>query len=321
LGSGASADFFTWVPALMFHPTDRTRLYTATQYVYTMRNPDAVSPPSWNIISPDLGQGQAIVTKMTVAPSNPDWMYAVTSRSGVWITKNLTAASPTWTRINSGLPVRWLTDVCVDNDDPSTAWITLSGFGSGHVYKTTNTGQNWSNISNNLPDVPANAIVRSRTDANVLFVATDLGVFYSSNGGTQWQRHGTGLPNVVCYDMKITPANNLVVGTHGRGMWTTSAVMAVDPAEEAIHGFTLGSNFPSAMSLGATTIPFEIARAGSVRITLHDLNGRTVASLLDETRNAGSHLLPVSLRGIAPGMYFYAMEYAGRRQTRKMIVF
>ncbi|MBL0176814.1 MAG: T9SS type A sorting domain-containing protein [Ignavibacteria bacterium] len=320
LGAGATADYFTWVPALLFHPADRTRLYTATQYVYVMKNPDATTPPAWRIISPDLGQGFSIVTKLAVAPSNAEWMYAVTASGRVWLTKNLSATDPTWTMIASGLPNRWVTDICVDDTDPQTAWISLSGFGAGHVFKTANAGQNWANITNGLPDVPANAIVRSHADPMALFVATDIGVFYSSNGGTQWQRFGTGFPNVVAYDMKITPANTLVVGTHGRGMWTSSAILSVAGEEERRYGFGLESNYPSARSGAQTAIPFSLHSAGTVTLTLHDMSGRILAQLLNEDRSPGRHEIAVSLRGVPPGVYFYAMDFNGGRQTRKMIV-
>jgi ligand-binding sensor domain-containing protein len=56
-----------------------------------------------------------------------------------------------------------------------------------------------------------------------LVVATDFGVFTSSNDGVTWSRLGTNLPNVVVNQLVLDPKGNLVAATHGRGVWTIKA--------------------------------------------------------------------------------------------------
>jgi ligand-binding sensor domain-containing protein len=56
-----------------------------------------------------------------------------------------------------------------------------------------------------------------------LIVATDFGVFTSSNDGASWARFGTNLPNVVVDQLSMDPNGNLVAATHGRGVWTIAA--------------------------------------------------------------------------------------------------
>jgi ligand-binding sensor domain-containing protein len=56
-----------------------------------------------------------------------------------------------------------------------------------------------------------------------LDVATDFGVYTSSNDGTSWNRLGTNLPNVVVDQLTLDPNGNLVAATHGRGVWTIAA--------------------------------------------------------------------------------------------------
>src|SRR5439155_11294005 len=58
----------------------------------------------------------------------------------------------------NGIPARWVTDIEVKPDDAGTAYATVSGFGTGHVFKTTNSGALWANVSGNLPDAPVNAV-------------------------------------------------------------------------------------------------------------------------------------------------------------------
>ncbi|MDH7514844.1 MAG: T9SS type A sorting domain-containing protein [Bacteroidota bacterium] len=317
LNSGENPDRWNWIPPLLFHPTDRTRLYTATQYVYVVRNPDVGNNPTWRLISPELG---SIVTKLAVVPSDGERMYAVTANGWAWVTTNLSATSPTWTKISNGLPARWLTDIAIDPSNPQSVYVTASGYGAGHVFKTTDAGQSWVNITGDLPDIPANAIVRSRDDANTLFVATDLGVFVTTNGGTNWRRYGTGLPNVIVYDMKLTPDNRLLAATFGRGMWTTSAVVSVGNTPAAASTFTLHQNFPTLPSNNETFIPFSLVRKAEVSLQLYDVSGRLQCVVFEGTLSPGEHRMPVRLEKLPAGTYFYALSSNGERQTRKLIV-
>ena len=110
-----------------------------------------------------------------------------------------------------------MTDIQVDPSDPLTAYLVVSGFGTGHVFRTTNGGAVWQDISGGLPDVPGNSIlwIPSRGE---LYLGTDLGVFTSSDQGVTWTPFVTGLPNVAVFDLVYNIASNTIVaGTHGRG--------------------------------------------------------------------------------------------------------
>ncbi|MBI5645551.1 MAG: T9SS type A sorting domain-containing protein [Ignavibacteriae bacterium] len=320
MGAGDNADRFTWVPIIYFHPADRTRLYTATQYLYVMKNPDGGGTPSWQILSGDLGGG-GVITRAVVAPTNAERMYVANQAGRVWTTTNLSNRAPTWTQVSTGLPMgRWITDINVDWNDENTAYLSVSGYGGGHVYKTVNAGVNWTNISGNLPDLPANAIVQSRKDANTLFVGTDIGVYVSLDGGSTWAPFGTGLPNVVVYDMKILPNDVLLAGTFGRGMWTTSSILGLDPSQVATPDFQLGQNFPAGMPGRSTFIPFSVARRSALVMKLYDAQGRVLRTLAENTYEPGSHTLHLDLTGLPAGAYFYTLETPSSRATRKLLV-
>ena len=127
-----------------------------------------------------------------------------------------------------GLPNRYISGVRLDTANPSHAYLTLSGYsrnwmlgpddpGVGHVFETTTGGTSWSNVSGNMPDMPANDVqYRNGT----LYVASDEGVLVSSDNGATWSVLGTNLPNVVVSQLTIDPNGNLVAATHGRGIWT-----------------------------------------------------------------------------------------------------
>jgi photosystem II stability/assembly factor-like uncharacterized protein len=89
------------------------------------------------------------------------------------------------------------------------------------VYQTTTGGTSWTDISGNLPDIPANDIVLD--GSNTLIVASDIGVYASFDNGGGWLRLGGNLPNVVVSQLLIDPNGVIVAATHGRGIWTIPA--------------------------------------------------------------------------------------------------
>ncbi|MCL1869344.1 MAG: hypothetical protein FWF90_02895 [Promicromonosporaceae bacterium] len=129
---------------------------------------------------------------------------------------------------DAGLPNRYVTGIKIDTANPNHAYLSLSGYsrhwivgpddpGVGHVFQTTTGGTSWTDVSGNLPDIPANDIV---LDGQTLVAASDIGVYTSSDNGSTWERLGTNLPNVVVSQILVDPDGTLVAATHGRGIWT-----------------------------------------------------------------------------------------------------
>ena len=133
----------------------------------------------------------------------------------------------------ASFPNRYISGVALDPADASgkTAYVTLSGYarhwmvgpvdpGVGHVYRTTDGGGSWTDVSGTgagrLVDAPANDV---EIVGNRLVVATDVGVYVSGLTGGTWSRVGSGLPNVITVDLSVTPDGRLLAATHGRGLW------------------------------------------------------------------------------------------------------
>src|SRR5262249_37764377 len=107
-------------------------------------------------------------------------------------------------------------------------FVTVSGFGSpgidGHVFKSTDGGGKWDDISgtmpSRLPNIPVNAIVLDPTAPTTeILVGTDLGVYRTRDGGTTCNPYNVGLPNVPVLDLVLNQGL-LAAATHGRGVWT-----------------------------------------------------------------------------------------------------
>ncbi|MFL6796063.1 MAG: FG-GAP-like repeat-containing protein [Xanthobacteraceae bacterium] len=208
-----------FVPPLVGSPSTATTLYFGTVRVYkTTDRGDTWTGSSTTIVS----GSRAGVTAIAQAPSDANVIYAA-GNNGAGVFKS-TDGNSTYNAVNTGLPNRVPTYLAVHPTSPNTAFVVYSGFGGGHVYKTTNGGTNWTDISGNLPDIPVNAIVLDALfPANEIWVGTDLGVYRTTNGGTDWNVYNFGLPNVPVLDLKYSAGTGiLAAATHGRGVFYAS---------------------------------------------------------------------------------------------------
>jgi photosystem II stability/assembly factor-like uncharacterized protein len=231
-----SSDRFNWMSPLTFDPSNPTTLYFGSNKVYKSTNHAA----SWTAISPDLtnGAGQynqtyGTTTTIAVSPVNQQVIYAGTDDANVWVTQN---GGGNWINISENLPDRWVTRVTADPFDEATAFVTLSGYRNDeylpHIFRTTDFGQNWSDISGDLPESPINDIIADPLYDSVLYAATDVGVFGSVNLGENWIPIGDGLPNVPMMDLTFQPGlRMLVVATYGRSMYKITVDEFVGEAE------------------------------------------------------------------------------------------
>jgi hypothetical protein len=99
--------------------------------------------------------------------------------------------------------------------------VTVSVFGSGHVFETTTAGATWQDISGtSLIDAPANAAVF--IPGLGIMVGTDVGVYQTQDGGATWQAGPPGIPNVIIQDLVYVPAlrQGGLREPYGRGIFT-----------------------------------------------------------------------------------------------------
>ncbi|MGW2418948.1 hypothetical protein ACWC0C_06740 [Streptomyces sp. NPDC001709] len=136
----------------------------------------------------------------------------------------------TWHTVTApNLPNRYVTRIVSDPAHPAHVYAVygaysrkwIPGGGVGHVFESLDGGATWRDISGNLPDVPADAMVIAKGQ---LILATDHLVYVADvRSPTRWSRLGHGLPSSVTTDITLLPSGDAVVAaTHGRGLWRLS---------------------------------------------------------------------------------------------------
>lgn len=168
---------------------------------------------------------------LAISSSNPGVMYlSAGKRISVFHKENpffkSTDGGLNWSYVfkggERGVPDRFFSHIEVDPGNPNEVLLTVSGFESGHVFRTQDGGDNWQDISGNLPDNPANDIIVHYIDCDTkeYIIATDAGVFRTNSDNISWQELANNLPNSAAVDLELHAlTKKLRVSTFGRGVW------------------------------------------------------------------------------------------------------
>lgn len=228
-----------WMAATVLSPHNPDVVYHGMQYLY--RSMD--QGENWDRISPDLSynnpdqQGSlpfaipfATITAISESPFKFGLIYVGTDDGRVHITRN---GGSTWTEITKGLPFnKQVSRLVASQYDKAAVYLTLNGRRdddfNDYVFKSTDYGKTWIDISGNIPGGPVNVIREDPKKDSILYVGTELGVYVTLDGGTSWHVLAEGLPICFVWDLIIHPRDNtLVIATNGRGMYVIDDVSAI----------------------------------------------------------------------------------------------
>ncbi|MFB6273147.1 MAG: glycosyl hydrolase, partial [Salinibacter sp.] len=243
---------WNWNFPIEISPHNHERVYVGSQHVHVTEN----GGQSWRELSPDLSrdieahQGDAgqlstdnlntfsasTLSSIQESSLEQGLIWAGTYDGLVWISRN---GGEDWTNVTENIP-----DLPpggrVSNIDPSrhdagTAYVAVNRMESGdfapYIYRTTDYGQSWTRIDGGIERSvfsPVHMVKEDPEQPGLLFAGTENGVWFSLDDGAHWQRlqrlgePGTDgdLPAAPVYGLAVqTHADDLVVGTYGRGVW------------------------------------------------------------------------------------------------------
>lgn len=306
-GSGA------WIGPIVSHPDSLGIFYTARQQVFKTTDNAA----SWTAISSGTS---GTIREMAICKTRPSTMY-VSVGSTLYLSND---CGYNFSLVSNGMPNRTITSVYVHPDSSKVAIVTFSGFGAGKIYKTTNSGENWINISGDLPDAPVNdgLIYYPGYPTKIYFVATDVGVFMTNNYGVNWVELSEGLPNTVAMHLDYNQLSGKIrLGTHGRGTWEIFGIITgMSVNNEVPKNYALYQNYPNPFNPN-TKIKFDIKEKLFVTIKVYDILGKEIATLVNKNLQAGTHDLTFYGENYSTGLYFYSLFADGVKiDTRKMLL-
>lgn len=325
-----------WDAGLLVSPHDPSTIYAGGQHLFRSRDKGvtwedlgdmttgvdrATLPlmgrrPDENTLSIDDGVPYypGVVT-IAESPRRKGLLYVGTDDGQL---RKSTDDGRTWTDLQDRLPglprSSWFQTVEASRHADGTLYVAVDNHRSNdlanYVYKSTDGGATFSSIAGDLPASRVVRVVREDPkNPNVLYAGTEFGLFYSWNGGANWLPMKANMPTLAINDLVVHPRDNdLVLGTHGRGVWIldkinslqelTPAVVSSDahlfsvaPAYQIRYAnlkphtgdlFFRGENPPN-----GAVIDFWVAKTDTVvELTIHDAQGQLVQRI-PPTRGRG----------------------------------
>ncbi len=239
---------------------------------------------SWVSVSPLLTpNANEYVTTIGVAPTATTVMYTGSSDGYVYRTANNTT---NWNQVRNGADSRTVGGIAVSWTNTNDILVGYQDFGGNHLWRCTNTSvavPTFTNVSGNLPEAPVNAVAFDPYNADVWYVATDVGVFSTKDGGaTYLNMTALGLPNVHVTSLTISKNKAyMYAATFGRGLWRIQ--------------FT---STPNPFSIAGTIRTVDDALFSGVTVTLKKFREYQLAY----SNNTATPIPDNDMIGIAPGI-------------------
>jgi photosystem II stability/assembly factor-like uncharacterized protein len=349
---GESADRWNWDTPMILSAHDPKTIYVGAQRLYRSND----RGHTWQAISPDLTSNTnrtelAIMdvkdAEVRIARNDgvTDWSTLVTiaespARAGVLWTGSddgVVSVSPEggkqWANVSSkvpGVPAKtYVSRIAPSKYEARTTYVTFDGHRSGdygtYVFVTSDLGATFRSIAGNLPKGEvARTIAEDPRNPDLLYLGTETGLWVTLDRGKQWHRVKANLPTVPIYDIAIHPRDNdLILGTHGRGIWILddlapvqqyakseggaafvfepSPAVAFNAANDQMKGFEGDRRFLGPNPVPGATLTYRLrADAKELKWTIRDASNNVVREIgpdvLRTAANAGLNSVAWDLR-------------------------
>lgn len=288
-----------WLAPHFISPHNTKTLYMGFQYMFKSTD----RGDTWTKISPDLTYNDPnmsgdipyqTIFSAVESPIKPGMLFVGTDDGRVHVTKD---DGKNWKEIVKGLPYgKWVSELVASKYDADVVYMSQNGKRDDdftpYLWKSTDCGDTWNSIVNNLPTGPVNVIKEDPINPNILYVGNDFGVYVSFNGGNKWHSLQANLPTTYVHDLVIHPRENImIIGTHGRGAWAMDIALLQNLNEESLYtdimvmykGVYEGTLPFSARSRFSRTepvkIPFFTKSKGEINISVLDKAGKPVKEI------------------------------------------
>ena len=230
---------FQWNFPIHFSKHNPKKLYTFSNHVHVSEN----EGQSWEIISPDLTRNAPEKLKSSGGPITQDntgveyycTIFAVDEsplQEGLmWVGSDdgllhLTRdGGKNWENVTPSIMPKWLMINSIDASpfDPAVSYVAGTLYKTGdfkpYLYKTTDYGKTWTQITNGIPSEHFTRVLRADpAKKGLLYAGTETGMYISHDDGASWNPFQLNLPIVPITDLTLKE-NSLIVATQGRSIW------------------------------------------------------------------------------------------------------
>ena len=277
---------------------------------------------TWHVAPIPSGWCFGFLTDVEVSMANPRYVWAGSymyggGSCGLQLSTDY-GASFTQVSNYSGSQI---TGIYSHPTEDSTVYVLFAQHGVGKIIETKDLGQTWEDItgfsggvsSRGFPDVAVYSLAVMPYDKDVIWAGTDIGLVESTDRGNSWNLVQSNLPHVSIWDLKVKDQGEVVIATHGRGIWTATIPDLVGFTPKSCHGrapellsvstdpnakFNLRSNYDSlvitvngvatttilsGLSVGEKSSGFSVASSGKFDIQgIAYINGYPLHSNIKE---------------------------------------
>jgi len=215
----------SWVTPFLIDENDPNIMFVGLKNVWRCNNVKAASNQiAWTRISYNLGNSNSQdMRALEQSPANTGILFASRYDDRLFRSDNAQGSSVTWTDITSYLPSPGgVVDMECHPVNQDIVYISQNN----NIYKSTDRGLSWVDISGTLPDVTYSSIAFYENSNDGLYVSSNIGVFFKDATMADWVMFSTGLPVdasineiEIFYDPNGMDQDIIRAGTYGRGMW------------------------------------------------------------------------------------------------------
>ena len=213
-----------FIAPFILDPNNSSRILAGGASLW--RTNDAKTPntnasgPKWASIKNSIGSN---ISSIAIADGKADIVYVGHTNGQIYKSINATAEHPDWTRIDNqgATPISAGTQclsLAIDPNDSNTIYASFSGYQVNNIWKTSNAGGQWTNLGADLAHAPIRSVTVHPKNSDFVYIGTEVGVFASENGGSNWTPTNEGPTNCAVYDL-FWMNTHLICVTHGRGMF------------------------------------------------------------------------------------------------------
>lgn len=355
-----SASGFLFIHPFLIDPVSYNQMYTpAGKFIYVQENLDSIeiigneldpisqgwsrideSNIRFDIFNPASSNGS--ISALDMSSSDNNRLYYGSDDGKVFRVDSIISNLPQFTALwDTSLPSgAYVSSIAVSDRNSDEVVVSFSNYNIKSIFYSTDAGENWKNISGNLeenndgtgngPAVFYVEFLHKETGEDILYAGTSTGLYSLedlNSNNISWTQEGAYIIGNIPVNMIKTRTHDelVAVATHGNGMYSIryKDISSVQENNLQTEAVVLHQNAPNPFT-DKTKIRFNLDEGSHVKLSIYDLNGRQIQSLVDSKLESGNYKFnwdgnDQSGNNVSAGIYIYKLETKKGSWSNQMI--